>query len=57
MDDERHLHVLGDGHRAEGGGDLKGAGDAAAANFPRRQAGDVAAIEPDRAAVGGQAGR
>jgi hypothetical protein len=49
--DQRHLHVLGDGHRAEGGGDLEGAGDAAAADFARRQPGDVAVREADRSAV------
>src|ERR1700719_1006902 len=54
VDDERHLHILGDGHRAKGGGNLKRAGDAAAANFTRRQAGDIAAVEPDGAAIGRQ---
>src|SRR5262249_25181858 len=41
-------------HRAKGRGDLKGAGDAAAADFARRQARNVAAIETDGAAVGRQ---
>jgi hypothetical protein len=54
MRDERHLHILGDGHRAEGGGDLKRAGDAAAANFARRQSGDVATVETDRSGIGRQ---
>src|SRR6266542_2696948 len=41
---ECHLHVLGDRHRAEGGGDLKGAADA--------EAPDLARLETDDAAIG-----
>ena len=43
--DQRHLHVLDDRHRAEGGGDLEGAADAAPPDVARRKPGDVAALE------------
>src|SRR4051812_23242940 len=52
MGDQRHLHVLDDGHRIEGGGDLERAPDAAAPDFARLLAGEFGTLEPDLAGIG-----
>src|SRR5262245_5723662 len=50
--DQRHLHVLGHGHRAEGRRHLEGTADAEAPDVARMQADDAAAGQGDVAAVG-----
>src|SRR5262249_39038952 len=52
MGDQRHLHVLGDGHRPKGGGDLERAADAKPPHRSRRQAGDIAPFEQNAAGIG-----
>ena len=49
--DQRHLHVLGNGHRTEGGCDLKRAADAEAPDVARLPAGDAATGKLDVAGV------
>jgi hypothetical protein len=50
--EQRHLHVLDDGERGEGLGDLEGAGRRPGARSPRLQADQLDAAEPHRARVG-----
>src|SRR6516164_349977 len=52
MAHDRELHVLGHGHRAERGGDLKGAADAEAPDLAWLKAGNAAIAETDFAAIG-----
>src|SRR5262249_32065569 len=52
MTDQRHLDVLGHRHRAEGGGDLKGAADAEPPNVARLKSDDATIGEFDVAAIG-----
>src|SRR5215510_1537113 len=51
MADQRHLHVLGNGHRTKSGCDLKRAADAEAPDVARLRAGDAATGKLDVAAV------
>src|SRR5262249_32253710 len=51
MADQRHLHVLGNGHRTESSCDLKCAADAKAPDVARLRAGDAAPGKLDVAAV------
>src|SRR6188472_285725 len=52
MRNQRHLHVLGDRHRAEGRGDLEGAADAEAPDVARPQPRNALSLKQDFAAVG-----
>jgi hypothetical protein len=51
MADQRHLHVLRDGHREKGLRNLKGAPDPAPESFARREAGDDLAVQHHLAPV------
>ena len=48
---QRHLHVLGDRHRAECGRDLKGAADTEPPDRARRQPGNIPVLQQDFARI------